>query len=167
MNREEELFNILLNEKEKYTLIINKKAPNNELMLLKVGSLEGAQKYYPNKDFVILIERDNLKVCLEKIKELKLTDYDVVFLDTLNFQDFYITIRYLNLYTTVRSIIMDSALRKEKEKKEGKIEEKIKEEIDQVAEKYELTALDELLLGKKIDAIKDYAKEKNISINLL
>lgn len=166
MSREEELFNILLNEQEKYTLMINKKALNKELMLLKEKSLDGAKKYYPNKEFEILIEKDHLKRALEKMKELNLTDYDVVFLDTLNFQDFYITIRYLNFYTTVRSIIMDSALRKEKEKKEGKIEDQIKEEIEQATEKYDLSALNELLLGKKIDTIKDYAKEKNISLNL-
>lgn len=166
MSREEELFDILLNEQEKYTLMINKKALNKELMLLKEKSIDGAKKYYPNKEFEILIEKDNLKRALEKMKELNLTDYDVVFLDTLNFQDFYITIRYLNFYTTVRSIIMDSALRKEKEKKEGKIEDQVKEEIEQATEKYDLSALNELLLGKKIDTIKDYAKEKNISLNL-
>lgn len=166
MSREEELINNLLNEKEKYTLIINKKAPNKELMLLKVNSLEGAKKYYPNKEFEILVKEDNLKISLEKMKELKLTDYDVVFLDTLNFQDFYVTIIYLNLYTTVRSIVMDSGLRKEKDKKEGKIEDKIKEEIDQAEKEYNLHPLNELLLGKKIDVIKDYAKEKNISLNL-
>lgn len=166
MNREEELLNLLLNEEEKYTLIINKKVPNKELMLLKKNSLEGAKKYYPNKEFRILVERNNLKTSLEKMKELKLTDYDVVFLDTLNFQDFYVTIRYLNLFTSVRSIVMDSGLRKEKDKKEGKIEDKIKEEIAQAEGEYNLSPLNELLLGKKIDSIKDYSKEKNISLKL-
>lgn len=167
MNREDELLNILLaQESEKYTLIINKKVPNQELMVLKENSLEGAKKYYPDKEFEILVEKENLKVVLERIKSLALTDYDVVFLDNLKFEDFYLTEKYLNKYTGVRSIVIDSRCRNLKSSKSKKIEEKIKEEIDHATNTYTLSAFEELLLGESIEGIKEYAKEKNISLNL-
>lgn len=171
MNREESLLAILLDERNndtanKYTLIINKNAPNKELMLLKENSLEGAKKYYPDKEFEVLVEKINLKVVLEKIFELELTDYDVVFLDNLVFEDFYITERYLLTKTGVRSIVIDSRSRNQKNSSLKKIEDKIKEELDNAKDIYNLTPFDELLLGSKIDSIKKYAEEKGISLNL-
>jgi len=170
MTRKEELLNILLTEKDtpssnKYTLIINKFAPNKELMLLKEKNLDSAQKYYPDKEFDILIEKSTLKVILEKINELSLTDYDVVFLDYLVFEDYYITESYLLTKSEVRSIVIDSRSRNEKNSTIKKIEDKIKEELDTATSNYNLTPFNELLLDKKIDSIKEYANKKKISLN--
>lgn len=169
MSREETLLEIFLeekeqNEKQKYTLIINKNAENKELMILKSSSLEGAKKYYPDKNFETLVNEESLKSVLKKIKELSLTDYDVIFIDKLDFENFFVTKKYINNYTEVRSIIIDSALRNLEGSKTKKITDKIKEEIDSESESYDLKVLDELLLGKNIEEIKNYSKEKNISL---
>lgn len=168
MNKEEILIKNILNDLEakdqKYTLVINKKAPNKELMLLKEESLVGAKKYYPEKEFEVLKDNSTLKEVLQEIKKLNLIDYDVIFIDKIDFESFYTTEKYLNIYTGVRSIVIDSSLRNEENKKTKKIVDIIKEQLDNSTDNYILTPFNELLLGKNISEIEEYAKEKNISL---
>lgn len=169
MTREEELIKIVLDETEKeeqkYTLIINQKAPNQELMILKKNHLEGAKKYYPQKEFEVLVNKKSLKEVSETLKKLELTDYDVVFIDDLEMKDFYTIEHFLLTSTGVRSIVINSNCRNAEGKIAKKTLDKIKNEIENAENTYHLKASDELLLGKQLSEIEEYANEKKILLN--
>ncbi len=147
-----------------YTLIINKNASNKEFMVLKKEHLIGAQKYYPQKEFVEILKNDNIKNILDKLIELKLTEYDVVFIDNLDFEIFYLVEHYLLTFTQLRSIVIDSRCRIKEEKAVNRILEKIKNEIDNCDNTYNISLFDELVLEKRVIDIEEYAKEKNKTV---
>lgn len=168
MTRKQELIEKVLSETEKeetkYTLIINEKAPNQELMVLKENHLEGAKKYYPEKEFKVLVKKKGLKDIANALEKLDLTEYDVIFLDHLEWKDFYTIKQFLLTFTGVRSIVINSICRNMEGSITKKTVEKIKKEIDSSEESYHLKAIDELLLDGQLPEIEKYASEKGISL---
>ena len=145
-----------------YTLIRNKNAANKEYMLLKKEHVQSAKKYYPQKEFEIILKDDNLKNILDKLEEMKPTDYDVIFIDNFEIEEFYLIEQYVLTFTGIRSTIIDSRCREKEKKAPQKALEKVKQDIDDAKGSYKISSFDELILDKSLEEVKEYAKEKNI-----
>ncbi len=149
-----------------YSLITNKNSENKEFMILKKEHIKGAKLYYPEKDLEVILENDNLKSILNKIEEIKPTDYDVIFIDNFDIEIFYLIEQYILTFTGIKSTIVDSRCRAKESKAKTKVIDKIKEKLDNIKGPYEISLFDELIIGKNIKELEEYAKEKNIEIKL-
>ncbi len=149
-----------------YSLITNKNSENKEFMILKKEHVKGAKLYYPEKDLEIILESENLKNILNKVEEIKPTDYDVIFIDNFDIEIFYLIEQYILTFTGVKSIIIDSRCRVKEAKAKTKEIDKIKENIDNTSGSYKISLFDELILEKDLKELEEYAKEKNIEIKL-
>lgn len=149
-----------------YSLIKNKNSENKELMILKKDHVKGTKLYYPEKSLEVILESNNLKNILNMIEEIKPTDYDVVFIDNFEVEIFYLIEQYILTFTGIKSTIVDSRCRAKEAKAKTKAIDKIKEKLDKTNENYEISLFDELIIGKSIEEIEEYAKEKNIKIKL-
>ena len=164
----EELLKALKNEQtdNNYSLIINKNAENKEFMLLKKEHVTGAKLYYPQKEFEVILGNNNLKNILNKLEEIKPTDYDVIFIDNFDVEIFYLVEQYVLTFTGIKSTIVDSRCRTKEGKAKQKSIDKIKEKLDNTSDNYQISLFDEIIIGKNIEELKEYAKEKNLEIKL-
>jgi hypothetical protein len=168
MDRKDELLNILKQEPEynepKFDIFQNIDASNIEIMIIKNTSYKGLMAYYPDKNYKELGIDKSLKEIMDIIDTYVITYNDVIFLDKLDFEDFYFLTTYLKKTTGISSLVIDSRSRIETSSKSKKITDKIKSEIDEAinnGEKiYNLSAFNELLLDKNIAEIKEYNNDK-------
>ncbi len=156
-----------LRKKEKetpYMLLHNTKAPDVELAVIKATGLKNMRAYYPDKEFIVLLEKTDMGTLLEKLGNMNLTDYDVVFIDHIDYNDFFLLNRYLRLFTGVRTVVPSSSLRAKMESNRHTIVDKIKAKIDEGD--INITLFDQLMLGKSLGDILAYAKEKEITLSI-
>ncbi len=167
-DRKKELLEILkeesINNGNKYTLLENQIEFGHELAIVLSKSVEGLRKYYPSKNYEVLKESVCFKEIIEYLENLNITYQDIILIQKIPFVDFTLFDEFLLYYDYRPQLILDFASRIEQNKKKGKLLDKIKEEIDNASSVYNLTALDEICLGKNIEEIKEYAKDKNIEI---
>lgn len=166
-DRKKELLEILKEESidngNKYTLLENKIEFGHELAIVLSPSVEGLRKYYPSKDYKEIKEKVCFKEIIEYLENLNITYQDIILIQKIPFVDFTLFDEFLKYYDYRPQLILDFASRIEQNKKEGKLLDKIKGEIDNAKETYSLSALDEICLKNK-EEIEEYAKEKNIKI---
>lgn len=166
--RKKELIEILKEEsvssENKYTLLENKIEFGHEVAIVLSRSVEALRKYYPSKNYEVVLDTVCFKEIITFLENLNITYQDIILIQKIPFEDFTLFDEFL-LYNDYRpQLILDFASRVEQNKKKGKLLDQIKEQIDKETSTYHLKALDELCLGKNIEEIKEYAKEKNIEI---
>lgn len=167
-DRKKELLEILKEESanngNKYTLLENKIEFGHELAIVLSKSVEGLRKYYPSKNYEVVLDTVSFKEVILFLEKLNITYQDIILIQKIPFIDFTLFDEFLKYYDYRPQLILEFASRIEQNKKKGKLLDKIKEEIDHASSTYTLQALDEICLGKKVEEIKEYANSKNIKI---
>ena len=167
-DRKKQLLELLkeksINNGNKYTLLENKIEFGHELAIVLTKSVDGLRKYYPSKNYEVVLDTVPFKEIILFLEKLNITYQDIILIQKIPFVDFMLFDEFLLYYDYRPQLILEFASRIEQNKKKGKISDKIKEEIDQASSTYHLKAIDEICLGKKIEEIKEYAKSKEIEI---
>lgn len=167
-DRKKELLEILKEESKEeghlYTLLENKIEFGREYAIVLTSSEEGLRKYYPEKNYEVVKKEVYFKEIINFLETLNIVYEDIILIQKIPFIDFTLFDEFLLYYDYRPQLILEFSSRIEQGKVKGGLMDKIKLQIDNSEKTYTLSALDEICLGKSLEEIKEYAKEKNIEI---
>lgn len=158
-------------EPKRYSLLKNQEIWNQEYYVIDTDHVHSLESYYPQKKLESVMEKSSLQEVMDVLKERNMDYNDVLFLDRLLFEDYAIIMAYFQKFTTLGSIVKNSASDKELESKSKEIIEEIKKRVEESETKASLTIslFDQFILmykSKETDEIKKQIEEKELEVTL-
>ncbi len=155
-------------EPKLYSLLRNEEAWNQEYYIIDTEHVHGLESYYPQKKFEYVMEQASLSEVMQVLESKNMDYNDVLFLDRILLEDYALVMTYFQKFTTLGSIVKNSASDSALEKKEKAVKEEVQTKIQESENgaSFLLPLWEQffLSLSKDMEEIKKQCEEKGLQV---